>query len=145
NGSFVIIAQGIIYAAENGAQVSNYSIGGAGGDPGLEAAVAYAAGLDIVQVAAAGNSASNVAFYPAAYPDVISVMASDASEKRTLWSNWGDWCDLCAPGDAIYSLWKGDQTNVLSGTSMASPHVTAIAALPRTLTPQLDPVAGYLS
>jgi hypothetical protein len=69
---------------------------------------------------------------------VIAVMAIDISEKRAAWSNYGDWCDLCAPGDGVTSLWPGDKTTALTGTSQASPHVAAIAAMVRTANPQLD-------
>jgi subtilisin family serine protease len=137
-GTWTSIAQGLVYAVDNGATVVNMSLGGSGGDPGLEAAVAYARDLDAVQVAAAGNKASDTPFYPAAYDGVIAVMASDPSDKRPAWSNFGDWCDLLAPGDGVYSLWKSGLTNILSGTSQASPHVAGVAALVRTLNLQLD-------
>jgi subtilisin family serine protease len=65
-------------------------------------------------------------------------MASDFGEKRARWSNFGSWCDLCAPGDGITSLWRAGGTSILTGTSQSAPHVTAIAALARTLNPQLD-------
>jgi hypothetical protein len=68
------------------------------------------------------------------------VMASDPNDKRPGWSNFGSWCDLLAPGDGVYSLWKSGLTNVVSGTSQASPHVAGVAALMRTLNPQLDRV-----
>ena len=137
-GTWTSISQGIVYAADNGAVVSNYSVGGTSYDLNVDTSTQYAAGLDIVQVAAAGNLASNSAFYPAAYADVIAVMASDIAEKRARWSNYGSWCDLCAPGDGITSLWQSGGTAVLTGTSQSAPHVSAIAALVRTLNPQLD-------
>lgn len=137
-GTWSSISQGMVYAADNGAIVANYSLGDITYDAGTDSATVYAAGLDIVQVAAAGNLASNVPFYPAYYPDVISVMASDYGEKRARWSNYGSWCDLCAPGDGITSLWQNGLTAVATGTSQSAPHVSAIAALVRTLNPQLD-------
>jgi len=139
-GTWASIAQGLVYAADNGARVVNMSLGGNDGDAALESAVAYAAGLDVVQVAAAGNKANDVPFYPAAYEAVIAVMASDPNDKRPGWSNRGSWCDLLAPGDGVYSLWKSGLTNILSGTSQAAPHVAGVAALLRTLNPQLDRV-----
>jgi subtilisin family serine protease len=139
-GTWSSIAQGMVYAADNGAVIANMSLGDHSYDAGVESAALYAAGLDIVQVAAAGNSASSSPFYPAAYDGVIAVMASDYAEKRARWSNYGSWCDLCAPGDGITSLWKGGKTSVLTGTSQSSPHVAAIAALLRSANPQLDRV-----
>ena len=137
-GTWSSIAQGMVYAADNGAVITNMSLGDHSYDAGVESAALYAADLDIVQVAAAGNNASNAVFYPAAYDGVIAVMASDYGEKRARWSNYGSWCDLCAPGDGITSLWKGGKTAVLTGTSQSSPHVAAIAALLRSANPQLD-------
>jgi hypothetical protein len=137
-GSWAGVAQGFTYAADNGASVLNASLGGIIGDPALAAAVDYANSLDVVQVAAAGNNGNNVPYYPAAYDHVIAVMATDSSQQRASWSDYGDWCDLCAPGDNILSLWSGGLTNWYSGTSMASPHVAGIAALVRTVNPQLD-------
>jgi subtilisin family serine protease len=137
-GSWASVAQGITYAADTGASVSNASLGGTGGDPAVSAACDYANSVDVVQVAAAGNNGNNVPYYPAAYAHVISVMATDASQLPASWSDYGDWCDLCAPGDGILSLWKGGLLNTISGTSMASPHVAGIAALVRTVNPQLD-------
>jgi hypothetical protein len=139
-GTWTTISQGITYAADTGALVANYSLGGTGGDPGVESAVDYAASLDVVQVAAAGNNGNSTEFFPAAYDGVIAVMASDIQEKRAAWSNYGDWCDLCAPGDGITSLWKNGGTNALTGTSQSSPHVAGIAAMVRTANPQLDRV-----
>jgi len=137
-GTWTSMSQGMVYAADNGSLVSNYSFGGNGYDAGVDSATQYAAGLDIVQVAAAGNNASSTIFYPAGYADVIAVMASDFGEKRARWSNYGSWCDLCAPGDGITSLWLAGGTSILTGTSQSAPHVAAIAALVRTLNPQLD-------
>jgi len=137
-GTWSSISQGIVYAADNGAVITNLSLGDHSYDAGVESAVLYSADLDIVQVAAAGNNASNSPFYPAAYDGVIGVMASDYAEKRARWSNYGSWCDLCAPGDGITSLWKSGKTSVLTGTSQSSPHVAGIAALIRSQNSQLD-------
>jgi subtilisin family serine protease len=137
-GSWAAVAQGFTYAADNGASVLNASLGGIIGDPALAAAVDYANSLDVVQVAAAGNNGNSTPFFPAAYDHVIAVMATDASQQRLSWSDYGTWCDLCAPGDSILSLWPGGITNWYAGTSMSSPHVAGIAALARTVNPQLD-------
>ncbi len=145
-GTISSISLGITYAADNGALVSNYSLGDSIGDPVLKAAVDYARSLDVVQVAAAGNLATNSKFYPAAYDGVICTMSGDwpSSIKRSRWSNYGDWCDMIAPGDGILSLFQNGLTAVMTGTSQAAPHVSAVAAIVRTANPALDATSASL-
>lgn len=128
-GSYSSIAQGIIWAADNGAQVINMSLGGGSGSSTLQDAVNYAWGKGVVIVAAAGNYGSSTAFYPAYYPNVIAVAATDVNDNLTSWSNYGDWVDVAAPGVDIFSTLKGGAYGNMRGTSMASPHVAGLAAL----------------
>lgn len=137
-GTSSTVAAGMIYVADQGVGVTNMSFGFFSKDPVLNAAVQYAASLDVVQVAAAGNAGDSAPFYPAAYPECISVMATDASNNRTSWSDYGDWCDLAAPGDSIRTLKLGGGTDIGFGTSFASPQVCAIAAMLREVNPEMD-------
>jgi thermitase len=123
------IAQGIIWAADNGAEVINLSLGDSSNSSTVEDAINYAWNKGVVVVAAAGNDGNSNPFYPAYYPNCIAVAATDASDMLSPWSNRGDWVDVGAPGDNILSTWKHKYYGSMSGTSMASPHVAGLAAL----------------
>lgn len=136
SGSWSSVASGIIWAADHGAQVINMSLGGSGGSATVEDAVNYAWAKGVVICAAAGNSNSNLPFYPAAYVNCISVAATDQNDARASFSNYGPTVDMAAPGVDIFSTVPkvatiGDPTGYryLSGTSMACPHVAAVCAL----------------
>jgi subtilisin family serine protease len=129
NGTSADLAQALVYAADNGADVINNSWGGMGTDPVIDGAVAYAVNLGAVVVAAAGNSNTNVdTFYPARLPGVIAVSAFDSNDLKASFSNYGSRIDVAAPGVGILSTTKGVYSS-LNGTSMASPHVAGLAAL----------------
>jgi thermitase len=117
--------------------VSNYSLGCECPPSQIFAdAAAYAASKDIVLIASAGNSNADMrhrSFYPAAYPQFISVSATDFGDRRAVFSNYGR-VSIAAPGVDILSTWPGGYRSA-SGTSMAAPHVTATAALVRTAHP----------
>ncbi len=127
----------IYYAVANGADIISGSWGGAQASSALGDAIAYAHAEGVVVVAAAGNSDSADPYYPAAYPEVISVAATDANDQRWYLSNYGDWVDLAAPGQSIVSLraeLPGQVTRTrglsrMSGTSLAAPHVSGACAL----------------
>jgi uncharacterized repeat protein (TIGR01451 family) len=123
------IAAGITWAADNGAQVINMSLGGGSSSQLLEDAVNYAWSKGVVVVAAAGNNGNSYMVYPAGYANCIAVAATDAKDALASWSNYGDWVDLAAPGTGIYSTLNDDGYGYKSGTSMASPHVAGLAAL----------------
>ena len=123
------IAAGIIWAADNGAEVINLSLGGGDSSQVLEDAVNYAWSKGVVVVAAAGNNGNSFLCYPAGYASCIAVAATDAHDEKPLWSNYGDWVDVAAPGTGIYSTLAADGYGYMSGTSMASPHVAGLAAL----------------
>ena len=122
------VIEGIQWAVANGMKVANMSLGSSSGTQSMHDAViaAYNAGLTIV--AAAGNSGGAV-IYPAAYPEVIAVSATDSANNLASFSSRGPEVDLAAPGVSIYSTYKGTGFATLSGTSMASPHVAGAAAL----------------
>lgn len=125
------IAEGIVWAVDEGAEVVNLSLGAPIQSSLLEEAIAYAKDKDVLIVAAAGNYApfGNPKIYPAAYPDTIAVSATDNKEKRDFYSSYGNWVDVAAPGVRIYSTLPGGKYGYDSGTSMAAPHVSALAGL----------------
>jgi thermitase len=125
------IAYGIMYAADNGAKVINLSLGGYAYSSFLKGAVNYAWNAGCVVVGAVGNNNISDPFYPAAYDNVIGVSATDQSDVKASWSNYGPHVAVAAPGVSIYSThWSNGSTYAyMSGTSMAAPHVAGVAAL----------------
>jgi subtilisin family serine protease len=138
-GFYSDIASGIVYAASQGATVINLSLGGESSSALLEDAVNTARLLGAILVAAAGNDGGSV-LYPAASENVISVGATDSSDLVWHRSNRGPEVDLAAPGVQVYSTITGPrQYFSLDGTSVATPHVSGLAALVLSLRPGMDP------
>lgn len=129
SGDFGAIANGITWAADQGVKVINMSLGGAYGSATLENAVNYAWNKGVVVVCAAGNSSTSTPHYPAGYTNCISIIATDANDKRGSFSNYGSSADLSAPGVAILSTVRGGRYESWNGTSMASPNAAGVAAL----------------
>lgn len=157
NGSWSGIANGIVWAADNGAKVINMSLGGTSSSLTVEDAVNYAWGKGAILVAAAGNGGSNTLFYPAAYTNVIAVAATDHNDQKATFSNYGSsWVDVAAPGVSILSTTVDGAYGKKDGTSMATPHVSGVAGLVWSVSPAsttnqsirdkveatADPVAG---
>ena len=130
NGSYADVAEGIIWATDHGAQVINLSLGGTSSSQLMQDAIDYAASRGVILVAASGNSGSNTVIYPARYPNVIAVAATDGSNARAWFSNFGPEVDLSAPGVSIYSTSTGGYST-RNGTSMATPFVAGLAAILR--------------
>ncbi len=122
------VIEGLDWTIANGMQVVNMSLGTTANILSFREAIQRVNDTGIVQVAAAGNSGGAV-IYPAAYPEVIAVSATDKTNTIASWSSRGPEIDLAAPGVNIYSTYKGSKYKTLSGTSMASPHVAGSAAL----------------
>ncbi|MFB4326521.1 S8 family peptidase [Priestia sp. BR_2] len=137
SGTTYAVAEGIIWATDHGAKVINMSLGNYADSQFLHDAVKYAYDRDVVLVAASGNDNTERPGYPAAYPEVLAVAATDSNQKRAEYSNYGDYIDVAAPGTNIASTFPGNQYAALSGTSMASPHAAAMAGLIRSLNPDL--------
>lgn len=123
------IAAGIIWAVDHGARVINLSLGAPQYSQTLHDAVAYATGKGAVVVAASGNEYSWGVDYPAAYPEVLAVGASDENDRVAPFSNYGLELDVVAPGTNIIGLAPGNRYAQGNGTSMATPLASGLAAL----------------
>jgi len=135
-----ILAQGIKYAADQGAQVINLSIAGSRDQQAVRQAVAYAVAKDVVVVAAVGNRQTGTArlpSYPASYPGVVGVGAVDIAGARVSASQIGPYVDLVAPGAGVLTTTRVDGQAYQNGTSYAAPFVAGTAALIRSAWPEL--------
>ncbi|QNU38947.1 S8 family peptidase [Geobacillus sp. 44B] len=138
-----IVAEGILEAIRQKAQVINLSLGSPVPSPIVEEAIKKAVAANITVVAAAGNSGINTYEYPAAFEGVIGVGATNAKNELADFSTYGPAVDVVAPGEDIYSsIYDIDKKSTfakLSGTSMATPMVTATVAMLLSKNPKLTP------
>jgi subtilisin len=127
SGSYSDIAAGIEWTADQGYDVASMSLGGSASST-VNEAVEYAASKGVTLVAAAGNDGpcTDCVSYPAAYPEVIAVSATDCSDDLADFSSQGPEVELAAPGADIYSTVPSGY-DTFSGTSMACPHVSGAA------------------
>ena len=141
SGSTEGVVAGIDWVAKNhsGPSVANMSLGG-GADETLDAAVTAAIGSGVTFAVAAGNSGDDACSYsPARVKDAITVGATNKTDARADFSSYGSCVDIFAPGEDITSSWLDGGENTISGTSMATPHVTGAAALYLSANPTAAP------
>jgi cell wall-associated protease len=132
------IAHGIIYAADHGAKVINLSLGGSYSRV-IEYALQYANKKNVTVVAASGNDGMEELSYPASSKYVVSVGGTNRLDLVSDYSNYGKGLDMVAPGTDIPSLVPDGNVTYMSGTSMAAPHVSAVAGLLLSQNPNLKP------
>ena len=123
------LAKAIIHAVEQNATIISMSWGSNVNNTLIYEAIKFAYDSGVLLVASAGNARSDYKSYPAAYDEVIAVAATDQQDRPAFFTNFGDWIELAAPGVSIYSTILNNQYGYKSGTSMACPHVTGVAAL----------------
>jgi subtilisin len=164
SGSWSSIICGVDWVTANAGtiEVANMSLGGTGrdtgcNDGGMHRAICNSVARGVTYAVAAGNESDNAANHvPAAYDEVITVSAladfdgrpgglgaatcrADVDDTFADFSNFGSDVDLIAPGVCILSTWRGGGYNTISGTSMATPHVTGAAALYKANNPGASP------
>ena len=130
------VVAAIEYAVANDTQLINASWGTPEQSLALQEAIRAAIDAGVLVVSAAGNGRSNEPFYPSAMEEVVSVAATNNQDRRAPFSNYGPQVDLAAPGELVLSTMPNARYELLSGTSMAAPHVTGVAALVRSLHPE---------
>lgn len=143
SGSYSAIAQGVRYAANNGAKVINLSLGGSVGSSELQAAIQYASSKGAIVVMAAGNSGGAKPAFPASYATNwgIAVGAVDRNKNFASFSNQAGGnpalAYVTAPGVSVYSTTPNNTYQTYRGTSMATPHVAGVVALMLSANPYL--------
>ena len=137
-GSTSNAVKAFYYAVENGADVISNSWIGYYLSESLEEAIEYAHSQGVIMVAALGNEGWQYTGIPAYYDHVVGTAATNSSDQKPWFSNYGDWCDIAAPGVDVLSLRANgtsmgtvydSYTTIASGTSMACPHVAGVMAL----------------
>lgn len=146
NADATAVTNAIIFAADNGVDVLNMSLGSSADNAAVRDAIDYAGTKNVVMVGAAGNESGQPILYPAAYSGVIAVGSVDTSDVRSSFSNIGPELDVMAPGEAIVTTTyrssaptNHSQYETVSGTSLSAPYVSGVAALLLDYHPGLTP------
>lgn len=131
------VAQGLTWAADNGARIANISYVGVAASATVQSAANYLRGKGGLVVVCAGNNGKDENI--AASDSMLVVSATNSGDARTSWSSYGSFVDLAAPGDTIYTTHVGGGYRAWSGTSLASPVVAGAAAMLKAMRPDFTP------
>jgi len=138
SGPESMVADGLVWATDEGARIANMSLQYNVGSAFLKSAVEYAHALDVILVAATGNNAASQPAFPARWPETIAVAATNNLDEHWPSSNFGPQVDLAAPGVFIWSLIGTSSYGYKTGTSMATPLVSGAVALMLSINPTLS-------
>lgn len=134
---FSDMAEGVRWAADNGARVANISYGGAAGSATVANAASYMMGKGGVVMISAGNDNTDYGYTN--HASLYVVGATTSGETRASYSSFGNFVDIAAPGSGIYTTARNGGYNSVNGTSFASPNTAAVAALVMAANPSLLP------
>ncbi|TWJ18783.1 S8 family serine peptidase [Geobacter argillaceus] len=137
-GYYSMMANAIVYAADHGVRIVNLSFGGTSSSTTLQSAIDYAWSKGTIVFASAGNSNVSTLTYPAACNHAVAVAATDSSDNKASFSNYGSWITVAAPGSGIYTTANGGGYASVSGTSFSSPITAGVAALILSVNPLLS-------
>ena len=143
SGSMADVAAGIVYAADNGADIINLSLGSMVGSQVTEDAVNHAVAKGATVIASAGNSGGALPGFPARYENVVAVGAVDPNGERSSFSNKGG--DIWAPGRDVHTIHLDNGYKALNGTSFSAPYVAAMAAILEGMGQQLHLDGGDMT
>ena len=143
SGSMADVAAGIVYAADEGADIINLSLGSAIGSQVTKDAVDHAVEKGVTIIASAGNSSGTLPGYPARYENVVAVGAIDPNGARSSFSNKGG--DIWAPGRDVHTIYLDNGYKALNGTSFSAPYVAAMAAVLEGMDRQLHLDGGDMT
>lgn len=129
------LSRAMIWATDHGARVINMSLGGPEESETFRVATVRAMNAGVIVVAAAGNDGSTSCGYPASWPGVVAVGATDAGDRRASWSNYGATVAIGAPGVDTYATTDGGGYGTMSGTSMSAPIVAGAVTILLGLVP----------
>jgi subtilisin family serine protease len=134
------VANGIIWAADSGATIINLSLGGPNPSQMVQLAVQHAVFTKGVPVVSSSGNTSKCGApsFPAAYPEVLAVGATDFSNQWASFSTTGPFVDIAAPGVGIRSILPGDTVGTRTGTSFSAPYAAAAAAIVKATHPTFD-------
>ena len=143
SGSMADVAAGIVYSADEGADIINLSLGSSVGSQVTKDAVEYAIGKGVTVIASAGNSGGSLPGFPARYENVVAVGAIDPNGARSSFSNKGG--AIWAPGRDVHTIYLDNGYKALNGTSFSAPYVAAMAAVLEGMGTQLHLDGGDMT